>query len=106
MGSKLLSTDMLTALYLQPMIKAYTYHDYPSGANLLYQFNGFFKGFGFGIEDLPEPNNPDRTDIMQRRNQSQYYQSYFEKYAPLMSVELGKYQREVLDVIKEERGNY
>lgn len=104
MGSKLLSTDMIVSIYMSPMIKAYQYHDYDSAANILYQFNGFFLGFGAGIVDLENPHNPDTTDVMDRRRPSDYFKTYFEKYAPLVSKQLGKYQKEVLDYIREERG--
>ena len=103
-GAKLLSTDMIVSIYMGPMIKAYQYHDYDIASNILYQYNGFMLGFGFGIVDLPQPMNPDRTDITDRRNPEGYYKMYYEKYAPLASKELGRYQREVLDYIKEERG--
>lgn len=105
MGAKLLSTDMIVSIFMSPMIKAYQFHDYDSAANILYQFNSFFLGFGSGIIDLPKPEDPDRTDISERRNPAYYFKTYYEKYGPLMSVELGKYQKEVLDYIKEERGN-
>lgn len=86
------------------MIKAYQFHDYECAANILYDFNGFFVGFGSGIIDLPAPTNPDRSDIADRRNPIGYYKSYYERYKPLLSKSLGKYQQEVLAYIKEERG--
>ena len=89
---------------MAPMIKAYQYHDYDSAANILYQFNGFFLGFGHGIKNLPKPSNPSKNDINDRRNPISYYKGYYEMYAPLMSKEMGAYQREVLDYIQEERG--
>lgn len=95
---------MIVSIYMSPMIKAYQFHDYPSAANILYEFNGFFLGFGFGIEGLPSPTNPACRDVMERSNSAVYYRRYYEKYAPLMSIELGKYQRDVLDYIKDERG--
>lgn len=103
-GAKLLSTDMIVSIYLSPMIKAYQFHDYESAANICYDFNNFLKGFGSGIKDLPAPINPDKTDVMDRRNPAGYYKIYYERYKPLLSKALGKYQREVLEFIKEERG--
>ncbi len=104
MGAKLLSTDMIVSIYLAPMSKAYQFHDYDSAANMLYDFNGFLLGFGSGITNLPAPTNPDRSDVNDRRNPIGYYKSYYERYKPLLSKALGKYQREVLEFIKEERG--
>lgn len=103
-GSKLLSTDMIVSIYLAPMSKAYQFHDYDTAANMLYDFNGFLVGFGSGISDLPAPTNPAATDIAERRNPIGYFKSYYERYKPLLSKALGKYQREVLEYIKEERG--
>lgn len=95
---------MIVSIYMAPMIKAYQFHDYESAANILYDFNGFFVGFGSGITNLPAPINPDMTDVMDRRNPAGYYKQYYETYKPLLSKALGKYQAEVLDYIKEERG--
>lgn len=87
------------------MMKAYAFKDYKTACNLLYQFNRFFLGFKMGIEDLPAPNNPDSSDIQERRNPDSYYIGYFEMYAPMMSQILGQYQHDVLQYIKEEHGN-
>jgi hypothetical protein len=98
---------MIVSMYLMPSFKAFTYRDYYSAAVLLHSFNNFMLDFSkneFGITDLPPPNNPDRTDISDRRNPSAYYLTYFEKYAPLCSKTLGAYQRYVLDYIKDEKG--
>lgn len=87
------------------MMKAYAFKDYKTACNLLYQFNKFFLGFKIGIDNLPAPINPDRTDIGQRRNPDTYYITYFEKYAPMLALIMGQYQHEVLQYIKEEHGN-
>ena len=105
MGSKLLSTDMLVNIYMAPMNKAYQFHDYDSAANLLYQFNSFMRGFDFGIKDLPPPKDPIATEIHSRMNPGIYYKNYFDRYSPLLSLALGKYQREILDQIQDERGS-
>jgi hypothetical protein len=87
------------------MMKAYAFKDFKTACNLLYQFNKFFLGFKMGIEDLPPPNDPDRTDIESRRHPEIYYITYFETYAPMLALILGQYQHEVLQYIKEEHGN-
>jgi len=89
---------------MAPMNKAYQFHDYDSAANLLYQFNSFFKGFDYGIKDLPPPKDPFPNDVYSRLNPSPYYKNYFDRYAPLMSLALGRYQREILDQIQENYG--
>lgn len=106
MGSKLLSTDMIVNIYMAPMTKAYQYHDYVSAANLLFAFNDFFMGFDpdSAIENLPKPQIPDQTDVMDRRNPVSYYKQYFEMYLPPLSKALGGYQQKVLQYIKDERG--
>lgn len=86
------------------MKKALGFKDFETAANLVYEFNDFMLGFGSGIKDLPKPINPDTSDIMERRNPLSYYQTYYYKYAPLVSRQLGKYQREILNYIKDERG--
>lgn len=96
---------MLVNIYMAPMVKAYQFHDYDSACNILFSLNGFFRGFNFGIKDLPPPLDP-AIDVFDRVNPSRYYKRYFDKYSPLMSVALGKYQREILDQIADERGNY
>ena len=106
MGSKLLSTDMLVNIYMSPMMKAYQFHEYDVACNILFQLNGFFRGFNFGIKDLPAPKDPVMTSIYDRMSPMRYYKSYFDRYAPLISIALGKYQREILSQIQEERGAY
>lgn len=86
------------------MMKAYAFKDYKTAANILYQFNRFFLGFKMGIDDLPQPIDPDKSDVQARRNTDAYYMRYFEKYNPLMSQVLGQYQHDVLQYIKEEHG--
>lgn len=86
------------------MSKAYQFHDYNSAAQMLYQLNGLIIGFGAGISDLPFPNNPDRSDINDRRSPEGYYKMYYEQYCPLLMKSIGKYLREILDAIKNERG--
>lgn len=96
---------MIVSIYLMPMKKAAGFKDFVSAANLVYDFNDFMIGFGSGIIDLPKPINPDMSDVMERRNPMAYYEQYYYKYAPLVSRNLGKYQRDILNYIKEERGN-
>lgn len=105
MGSNLLSTDLLVSLYLNPLVKAYQFHDVDVACTLLYSFLRFFASFGYEVKNVPEPINPDQTDIADRRYTSTYYTRYFKKYYPVMSALLGKYQRDVLDAIKEEAGH-
>lgn len=106
MGSKLLSTDMIVNIYMSPMMKAYQFHEYDVACNILFQLNGFFRGFNFGIKDLPPPKDPLPSEIRARLNPMAYYKNYFDKYAPLISIALGKYQREILSQIQDERGAY
>lgn len=101
-GSYLLSSDLLVSLYLNPAIKAYAFKDYRTACVLLYSFNKFFLSFKIGIDNLPAPNNPDRTDTRDRRRPDLYYITYFEKYAPMISGILGTYQNTVLKNIKDE----
>jgi len=86
------------------MTKAYTFHDYNTAAWMLYDCNDFLYGFGSGIKNLIKPINPDTSDIADRRNPESYYKNYYERFKPLLSRALGKYQREVLNTIKDERG--
>ena len=105
MGSNLLSTDLIVSLYLNPLVKAFQFHDYETATTLLYSFLRFFASFGYEVKDIPVPQDPDMSDVSSRRNPMIYHKTYFKRYYPVMSTLLGKYQRDVLDSIKEEAGH-
>lgn len=89
---------------MSPMIKAYQFHDHDIAANLLYAFNQLLKPYECGVKDLPRPKHPDMSDVMDRRAPTAYFKTYFENYCPVVMTSIGKYQKDVLDGIKAERG--
>ena len=106
MGSKILSSDMLVNTYLNPAIWSYVKHEYDAACLLLFSFNNFFKTFGEGIDDMPIAREPVTQDVRDRVNPANYFRGYFDRYLPLISICLGKYQRLELELVKEESGRY
>ncbi len=102
MGSYLLSTDMLVNDYIKPMNNSYSFGQYETAANLLWQLFCFFDGFGLKIIDMPKPR-PEGNDIRSRVSRDGSYKIYFEDHAADATKLLGVYQRTVLDKIKIDR---
>jgi len=102
MGSYLLSTDMLVNDYIKPMNQAYSFHQYETASQLLWQLLKFFDGFGYKITDMPKPISCGRK-CRERTDSESFFKAYFESHAPDATKLLGLYQREVLDKIKLDR---
>ncbi len=102
MGSYLLSTDMLVNDYIKPMNQAYSFNQYETASQLLWQLLNFFSGFGLKIKDMPKPI-PGSKNLRGRTMSHSSYKAYFEEHAPQATKLMGLYQRTVLDNIKTER---
>lgn len=66
---------------------------------MLYDLNSFLLGFGVGIEDLPLPTEV-AVDIMDRQHPERYHRQYRIMYAHLVMKALGKYNRDMIDAVK------
>lgn len=102
MGNDILSTDLLVSGLVRSTYNCYQFKDYVEGNSMLFDLNSFLLGFGVGIENLPLPTNV-TTGIQDRMNPEKYHRDYRIMYAHLVMKALGKYNREMIDAVKNKQ---
>jgi hypothetical protein len=102
MGNDILSSDMLVGGLVRSIYNCYQFKDYAEGDLMLYDLNGFLKGFGTGIEDLPQPE-VFTFSARDRLNPEEQYGTYRKMYAHYVMKALGMYNREMIDAIKNQQ---
>jgi len=91
--------------YLRQYLEVQKFHDYYTGAKVLYDLNAFFIGFNCHVKDMIEPKYNDAT-AQGIQSGGDFFKTYCEHYSPLVLGKLGKFiKTELNNVIDEAEAN-